>query len=42
MPLLNHLEEGASVDDFLEWFPGVTREQVLMVLNQAEKSLATA
>jgi uncharacterized protein (DUF433 family) len=40
--LFENLEEGASVDDFLEWFPGVTREQVLMVLNQAEKSLATA
>ena len=32
------LEEGASMDDFLEWFPGVTREQVLTVLNRAEKS----
>jgi uncharacterized protein (DUF433 family) len=40
--LFENLEEGASVDDFLEWFPGVTREQVLTVLNHAEKSLATA
>ena len=40
--LFENLEEGASVDDFLEWFPGVGREQVLMVLNHAEKSLATA
>ena len=36
------LEEGASVDDFLEWFPGVAREQVLAVLNVAEKSLLSA
>jgi len=40
--LFENLEEGASVDDFLEWFPGVTREQVLTVLNHAERSLATA
>jgi uncharacterized protein (DUF433 family) len=30
------------VDDFLEWFPGVTREQVEMVLRHAEQSLAAA
>ena len=40
--LFENIEEGASVDDFLEWFPGVTREQVLAVLAQAEKSLAVA
>ncbi len=40
--LFENLEEGASVDDFLEWFPGVTREQVLNVLNHAESSLASA
>src|SRR6266704_1054599 len=40
--LFENLEEGASVDDFLEWFPGVTREQVLNVLNHAESSLAIA
>ena len=26
--------------DFVAWFPGVTREQVLAVLTHAEKSLA--
>jgi uncharacterized protein (DUF433 family) len=26
--LFENLEDGARVDDFLEWFPGVTREQV--------------
>jgi len=40
--LFENLEEGASVDDFLEWFPGVMRQQVLTVLSHAEKSLATA
>jgi uncharacterized protein (DUF433 family) len=29
------LEDGARVDDFLEWFPGVTREQVELVLRHA-------
>ena len=36
--LFENLEEDASVDDFLKWFPSVTREQVLTVLNHAEKS----
>lgn len=40
--LFENLEEGATVDDFLVWFQGVTREQVLTVLNHAEKSLAIA
>ena len=40
--LFENLEEGAGIDDFLEWFPGVTREQALAVLNHAEKSLAAA
>ena len=40
--LFENLEEGASVDDFLNWFPGVAREQVLAVLNVAEKSLLNA
>lgn len=38
--LFANLEGGARVDDFLEWFPGVTREQVEAVLKHAEKSLA--
>ena len=40
--LFENLEDGATVDQFLEWFPGVTREQVLAVLEFAEASLATA
>lgn len=30
---------GATVDQFLEWFPGVTREQALAALKFAESSL---
>ena len=40
--LFENLEGGATVDQFLEWFPGVTREQVLAVLKFAESSLAVA
>ena len=38
--LFENLESGARVDDFLDWFPGVTREQVDAVLQHAELSLA--
>jgi uncharacterized protein (DUF433 family) len=37
--LFENLEDGATVNDFLEWYPGVTREQVLAVLEFAERSL---
>ena len=30
--LFDHLEAGDSIDDFLEGFPSVTREQVIAVL----------
>lgn len=40
--LFENIEHGARVDDFLEWFPGVTREQVEAVLQHAEMSLAQA
>jgi len=40
--LFENLEEGASIADFLSWFPGVTKEQVVAVLEPAEKSLAGA
>jgi len=40
--LFENLEDGARVDDFLEWFPGVTREQVEAVLRHTEQSLAAA
>ncbi len=31
--LFENLRDGASVDDFLVWFPGVSRDQVEAVLN---------
>lgn len=40
--LFENLEDGARVDDFLEWFPGVTRAQVEAVLRHTELSLAAA
>lgn len=39
--LFENLESGASVDEFLGWFPGVTKEQVDAVLDYTIKSLAT-
>jgi len=40
--LFENLEGGATVDDFLEWFQGVSREQVEVVLKHAEQSLSIA
>jgi uncharacterized protein (DUF433 family) len=40
--LFENLEGGATVEQFLEWFPGVTRDQALAVLKFAESSLAQA
>ena len=40
--LFENLEGGATVDDFLEWFQGVAREQVESVLKYAEQSLTVA
>jgi uncharacterized protein (DUF433 family) len=37
--LFSNLEGGATVDEFLEWFPGVSREQVNAVLEHASLSL---
>ena len=37
--LFENLEGGAAISDFLEWFPGVTREQVQVVLDYAIQSL---
>ena len=37
--LFDNIEDGASVDDFLEWFPGVTRCQVETVLDHASAGL---
>ena len=37
--LFQNIEDGASIDDFLEWFPGVTRTQVESVLEHASAGL---
>ena len=38
--LFENLEGGARIQDFLEWFPGVSVEQVLDVLWFCRKSLS--
>ncbi|MEO6023662.1 MAG: DUF433 domain-containing protein [Burkholderiales bacterium] len=40
--LLDYLEAGESIDDFLEGFPLLTREQVLTFLEQAKDRLVAA
>ena len=40
--LFENIEGGATVEQFLEWFPGVTRQQVDGVLEHAARSLQTA
>ena len=40
--LFENLESGARVEEFLQWFPGVTREQVESVLEHAQRSLVEA
>lgn len=37
--LFDYLEGGENLEDFLEGFPPVTREQAVAVLEMAEKSL---
>ena len=39
--LFENLRDGATVDEFLAWFPGVTRDQVAAVLDH-EVRLFTA
>ena len=40
--LFENIEGGERVEDFREWFPGVTREQANEVLEHAARSLAVA
>jgi uncharacterized protein (DUF433 family) len=41
--LFENLEDGARVDQFVRWFPGVSREQARAVLEHAAQSaLASA
>ena len=38
--LFENLDSGATINEFLEWFPGVSREQVDEVLMFTSQSLA--
>ena len=40
--LFENIEGGATVQEFVEWFPGVAREQVEAVLEYAQRSLEAA
>jgi uncharacterized protein (DUF433 family) len=40
--LLDYLEAGESIDDFLEGFPTVTRKQVIAFLEEAKDRLIEA
>ena len=40
--LFENLDSGATIDEFLEWFPGVSREQIDEVLMFTSQSLAIA
>ena len=37
--LFENLEENATVEDFVQWFPGVTHRQVEAILEHAQESL---
>jgi len=37
--LIDYIEGGESIDDFLKGFPTVTREQVIAVLEEAKEKL---
>ena len=37
--LFEHLDKDSTIDEFIEWFPAVTREQVHEVLASAKDSL---
>lgn len=38
--LFENLRDGATIDQFLEWFPGVKREQVVAVLEHEMATLS--
>ena len=40
--LIDYLEGGESIEDFLEGFPSVTREQVIAFLEQAKERMSAA
>lgn len=40
--LFQNVEDGAKLTEFVEWFPGVTLDQVRQVLEHASRSLEVA
>ena len=40
--LFENLKDGVSIDEFLEWFQGVKREQVIAVLDHEIEELKKA
>lgn len=40
--LFDHLEAGDSIDDFLEGFPSVRREQVIAILEKSRHQILSA
>jgi len=40
--LFENIEGGATIQEFLDWFPGVAREQVDAVIEHARRSLEAA
>jgi uncharacterized protein (DUF433 family) len=40
--LFENLKDGADIDDILEWFPGITRQQVRAVLEYASAGFEVA
>ena len=40
--LFENLASGATIDEFVEWFPGVDRQQVQAVLEHEAKALREA
>ncbi|MCA1614276.1 MAG: DUF433 domain-containing protein [Acidobacteria bacterium] len=38
--LLDYLKAGETIDDFLDGFPSVTRDQVIGFLDEAEEQIA--
>jgi len=39
--IFENLEAGANIDDIMEWFDGLNREQVIAVIDFAARSLKT-
>lgn len=39
--LFENLEDGINIEQFVEWFPGVTTEQVRQVLEHVARSTAS-